>query len=229
VELAVALAIFTVIIGGVLMLWVNLQNTYFAASERAEVQGDVRLAVDQMTRDIAKAGRDVLQCAFDSEAYTQCSGAKLTRCRALASLGAAFTCAGIFIIPSATSTSIQVQMDLDADGLIDTSAPSEESVTYAFDSVNRRITRKQGTGTARTLAENIQSLALTYEGPQAGATGVCTGAWGTLDASASQTNRDCIQRVNITVVAQGSVGQIGASGQQTIQRTIETSVDLRTR
>lgn len=229
----ITLAIFSIIIVAVLLLWQSAQTAYFVGSERAEVQGDARVAVDQMARDLMKAGRDVLQCAFDSEAYTQCSGAKLARCRdappAGLGLGAGFSCSGRYIIPAATSTTIQVQMDLDGDGLIDTSAPSNESVTYAFDAANRRITRQQGTGTARTLADNIQSLTLTYEGPTV-LNSYCVGAWGVLTNTAgSQTQRDCIQRVTITLVARGTVGRFGQTGVETVQRTLRTTVDLRTR
>jgi prepilin-type N-terminal cleavage/methylation domain-containing protein len=229
VELMLTLVIFAIVTFAILTLWQHAQTAYFVGSERAEVQGDARVAIDQMARDLMKAGRDVLQCAFDSQAYTQCSGAKLTRCRSLASLGAGFSCAGIYIIPAATSTSIRVQMDLDGDGLIDTSAPSDESVTYAYDSANRRITRQQGTGTARTLADNIDSLALTYEGPTV-FNSYCVGTWGVLtNTAASQTERDCIQRVTIALVARGTVGRFGQTGVETVQRTLRTTVDLRTR
>jgi type II secretory pathway pseudopilin PulG len=225
VELMVTLGIFTIIIVAVLALWQSAQTAYFVGSERAEVQGDARIAVDQMARDLMKAGRDVLQCAFDSEAYTQCSGAKLTRCQGF--LGGGFSCAGRYIIPAATSTSIQVQMDLDGDGLIDTSPPSNESITYAFDAGNRRITRQQGTGTPRTLADNIDNLQLTYEGPTV-LNSYCIGAWGFFTPG-SQTQRDCIQRVTITLVARGTVGRFGQTGTETVQRTLRTTVDLRTR
>jgi prepilin-type N-terminal cleavage/methylation domain-containing protein len=229
VELMIALVIFAIVVFAVLTLWQHAQTAYFIGSERAEVQGDARIAIDQMARDLMKAGRDVLQCAFDSEAYTQCSGAKLARCRALPSLGAGFSCAGKYIIPAATSTGIQVQMDLNSDGLIDTSAPSTESITYAFDAANRRITRKQGTGTAQTLADNIDSLALTYEGPTV-LNSYCIGAWGVLTNTAgNQTERDCIQRVTIALVARGTVGRFGQTGTETVQRTLRTTVDLRTR
>jgi type II secretory pathway pseudopilin PulG len=222
----VTLGIFAFILTAALTLWLGAQDVYFTTAEKAEVQADARLAVDQMARDVAKAGRDVLQCAFDSQAYTQCSGAKLTQCRAL--LGnPSFTCSGIYIIPAASSTSMQIQMDLDTDGLIDTSPPSVESITYAFDAANQRITRKQGTGTANTLAENIQNLTFAYEGPAPSATGVCTGAWGTITPS-TQTDRDCIQRVTITVVGGGTMNQLGAAP-VAVQRTIQTTVDLRTR
>lgn len=229
VELLVALLTFSLVVVAILTLWLHAQTSYFVGSESAEIQGDARVAVDQMSRDLMKAGRDVLQCAFDSQAYTQCSGSKLARCRALLS-DPSFSCSGVMIIPAASSTSVKVQMDLDGDGHIDTSPPSEESITYAFDAPNHRITRQQGTGTARTLADNIQSLTLTYEGRVPSGTGVCTGAWGVLtNVAADQTQRDCIQRVTITLVAQGSVVGVGGVGRDPVQRTIRTTVDLRTR
>jgi prepilin-type N-terminal cleavage/methylation domain-containing protein len=229
VELMLTLVIFAIVVFAILTLWQHAQTAYFVGSERAEAQGDARVAIDQMSRDLMKAGRDVLQCALDSEAYTQCSGAKLARCRLLASLGGSFSCAGIYIIPTATSTSIKVQMDLDSDGLIDTSAPSTESITYAYDAANRRITRQQGTGTAKTLADNIDSLAFTYEGPTV-LNSYCVGAWGALTNTAgSQTERDCIQRVIIRLVARGTVGRFGQTGVETVQRTLRTTVDLPTR
>jgi hypothetical protein len=45
----------------------------------------------------------------------------------------------------------------------------------------------------------------------------------------SQTIRDCIQRVTISLVASGGVGQFGSTGTATVQRTLRTTVDLRTR
>jgi hypothetical protein len=228
-ELVVSLAIFSLIVIGILGLWQQGQTAYFVSSEQAEVQGDARIVLDQMARDLAKAGRDVIQCAFDSEAYTQCSGAKLVRCQSL--LGGGFTCNDAWIIPVASSdasaVTIRVQMDLDADGLIDTSAPSEESVTYAWTSASKQVTRQQGVGTPRLLADNIESLGLIFEG-RTPFNGVCTGAWGVIDP-ASQTDRDCIQRITINLVASGSVGQFGGSGTATVRRTLRTSVDLRTR
>jgi hypothetical protein len=122
---------------------------------------------------------------------------------------------------------LRVQMDLDGDGLIDTSAPSEESITYAWTSGSKQITRQQGVGTARVLADNITALLLTFEGPTP-TNGVCTGTWAVLTPS-NQTTRDCIQRVTINLRASGGVGQFGSTGTATVQRTLRTTVDLRTR
>jgi type II secretory pathway pseudopilin PulG len=229
VETVIAMAMFALIVIGVLVLWQQGQSAYFVASETAEVQGDARVAIDQMARDLNKAGRDVTQCAFDSEAYTQCSGAKLARCQGL--LGGSFTCNNTWIIPvassSPTAATIQVQMDLDGDGLIDTSAPSNESITYAWTSGTKQLTRRQGVGTARVLADNIESLDLVFEG-RVPSNGVCTGAWGAITPT-NQTARDCIQRVTIDLVASTTVGTLGGSGNTTVRRTLHTTVDLRTR
>jgi type II secretory pathway pseudopilin PulG len=229
VETVIAMAMFALIVIGVLVLWQHAQSAYFVASETAEAQGDARVALDQMARDLTKAGRDVIQCAFDSEAYTQCSGAKLARCQSL--LGGTFTCSNKWIIPVASSsgsaTTIQMQMDLDSDGLIDTSAPSNESITYVWTSGTKQITRRQGVGTAQVLADNIQSLGLVFEGP-APTNGVCTGAWSTITPG-NQTDRDCIQRVTINLVASSTVGVLTGSGSATVRRTLQTTVDLRTR
>lgn len=229
VETAVAMAMFGIIVVVVLAVWQQSQSAYFVTSEVSEVQGDARVALDQMVRDLTKAGRDVIQCAFDSEAYTQCSGAKLARCQSL--LGGSFSCNDQWIIPvassSASAVTIRVQMDLDSDGLIDTSAPSDESVTYAWTSGTKQITRRQGVGTARVLADNIESLGLSFEG-KAPSNGVCTGAWSVLTPS-DQTTRDCIQRITIDLVASGSIGHFGGTGTTTVRRALRTSVDLRTR
>ena len=80
---------------------------------------------------------------------------------------------------SSSATTIQMQMDLDSDGLIDTSAPSNESITYAWTSGTKQITRRQGVGTAQVLADNIESMGLVFEGPLP-TNGVCTGAWGAI-------------------------------------------------
>jgi prepilin-type N-terminal cleavage/methylation domain-containing protein len=226
VELVVTLAIFAIITIGTFLLWSQGLSAYFVGSERAEVHGDARVAMDQMARDLMKTGRDVTQCAFDSEAYTQCSGAKLARCR-LALANPSFTCSGVYIIREATATTLWVQMDLDGDAAIDTSAPAEESIRYAYDSTTKQLLRQQGTGTANPLADNIQSMTFTYEGPPPGATGVCNGAWAVI-VPGSQSDRDCIQRVTINLSAQGSVGSF-SGGSATVSRTLRSSVDLRTR
>ena len=51
-ELVVALAIFSLIVVGILGLWQQGQTAYFISSEQAEVQGDARVAIDPLARDL---------------------------------------------------------------------------------------------------------------------------------------------------------------------------------
>ena len=109
-----------------------------------------------------KTGRDNTQCAFDSEAYTQCWREARAMSDRLAN--PTFTYSGVNIIREATGTTLWVQMDLDADAAIDTSAPSEESIRYAYNAATTDH-RQQGTGSANPLADGIQSL-VACEGPK---------------------------------------------------------------
>ena len=89
-------------------------------------------------------------------------------------------------VASYTSTTLTIQADLTGNGTISTSSSDNEQIAYAYDSTNMKITRQVGSGTAETLAENIDSLTFTYY--QASGT--------TLATSASE-----IRRVNIAISA----------------------------
>ena len=65
-------------------------------------------------------------------------------------------------VVSYTSSSLTIQADLNADGAISTSGNDNEQIAYAYDSVNKKITRQVGTDTAATLAENISAFTFTY-------------------------------------------------------------------
>jgi len=85
-----------------------------------------------------------------------------------------------------TSTALTIQADLNGDGSISPNSADNEQIAYAYDSANKNITRQVGSGTAETLAENINGLTFTYY--QASAT--------TLATSASN-----IRRVKIAIIA----------------------------
>ena len=55
-ELAVTLAIFALIMIGLISTWSKAQESYFIGSETAEVQQNVRAAIDFMVREIRAAG-----------------------------------------------------------------------------------------------------------------------------------------------------------------------------
>jgi type II secretory pathway pseudopilin PulG len=87
VELMVGLVLFALIMVGVLNAWSKAQQAYFVGSEIAEVQQNVRAAMDLMVREIRSAGRDVTQCAFDYTASNttftgiSCAPGKQTVCQ----------------------------------------------------------------------------------------------------------------------------------------------------
>ena len=64
-ELTVTLALFALIMIGVVSTWTKAQEAYFTGSEVAEVQENVRTAIDFMVREFRATGRDATVCAFD--------------------------------------------------------------------------------------------------------------------------------------------------------------------
>ena len=64
-ELVVTLALFGMLGAGVGGAWGKAQEAYFVGAESAEVQQNVRAALDFIAREIRSAGRDATVCAFD--------------------------------------------------------------------------------------------------------------------------------------------------------------------
>ena len=80
---------------------------------------------------------------------------------------------------------LMIQADLDGNGGISTSSSANEQITYAYDSTNKRITRKIGTGTVEALADNITAFTFSY-----------------LDSSgATTTTSSSIRQVAISITA----------------------------
>ena len=63
-----------------------------------------------------------------------------------------------------STTQLQIDADLNADGMISTSASDNERIIYAFDSTSEQITRKVGStsNTAQVLADNITGFSFDY-------------------------------------------------------------------
>lgn len=222
VELTIVLVIFGMIVAATMLLWEQTQKSYFQGSEAADLQANVRVALDQMAHEVRRAARNLTDCAFDFDALDNCSTAKRDTCRTkLGNTG--FDCNNVFAIPTATTTSLRIRQDLDSDGL---TTGTNEDVTFAFDSVNSRITRNPGGG-AQPLAEHIianpdgtpifQYWRYTLVG------GLCTGASLQTFTPGNQTDRDCIRRLTITLTARATIGG------ETLTRTARTDVDLRPR
>lgn len=162
IELVVTLALFALVMGGVVGTWGKAQEAYFIGSESAEVQQNVRAAMDFMVREIRSAGRDGTVCAFDyaTSSTVDCDGGKVANCTArLAGTGTPTWetgnglggpgCTGLYAIPfaQATATTLRIRSDRNHNGRIAglgnaiTSPASaadrgEEDVLYALSTVN---------------------------------------------------------------------------------------------
>ena len=161
-ELVVTLALFALVMAGVIGTWGKAQEAYFIGSESAEVQQNVRAAIDFMVREIRSAGRDASVCAFDyaTSSTVDCDGAKVANCTArLAGTGTPAWqtnngvggpgCTGLYAIPfaQARATTLRIRSDRNHNGRIAglgnaiTSPASaadrgEEDVLYALSTTN---------------------------------------------------------------------------------------------
>jgi type II secretory pathway pseudopilin PulG len=247
-ELAVTLAIFGMIMTGIMFTWSKTQEAYFVGSEAAENQQNVRAAIDFIVRELRAVGRDVTVCAFDYQGPTSldCTATKVSTCRVAKNLQAlgytANGCQSIFAMPFAnvTATSILIRSDRNDNGTVAGTANASgtdegaESVLYTLTTgapcpagVNACITRDDGTGPVAMVAVDITGLTFTYY-PRPG--------FPPCDAVppqnpcppfalplASQQQADNIGRINISVTSQTIIG-----GQQ-VNRKLVTDVVLKNR
>ena len=235
-ELAVTLALFGLIMTGVMMTWSKTQQAYFVGSEAAEAQQNVRAAIDFMVREMRAAGRDVTVCAFDYAGPTSfdCGATKATSCAA--KLGGGYTsCANIFAMPfaSATASTIQILSDRNDNGRA--GDLGEENVLYALANgappcppgVSACITRDDGTGPVAMVAVDIAGLTFEYY-PRPG--------FPPCDAVppqnpcppftlpfGNQYQADNIGRIRITVISQTTIGG------DIVRRRLDTDVMLKNR
>ena len=61
-----------------------------------------------------------------------------------------------------STSQLQIEADLDASGTLSTSSSDNERIVYIFDSGNKQITRKVGSGLAQVLADNITAFDFSY-------------------------------------------------------------------
>ena len=61
-----------------------------------------------------------------------------------------------------STSQLMIQADLDSSGTLSTSSGANEQITYAYDSANKWITRKMGTGTVEVLANDITAFTFSY-------------------------------------------------------------------
>jgi prepilin-type N-terminal cleavage/methylation domain-containing protein len=132
-ELVVTLALFGMVAAGIGGAWGTAQEAYFVGAESAELQQNVRAAVDFIAREIRSAGRDATVCAFDyaTDGTTDCDGAKVVRCASkLTGTGAppweadnglgGAGCVGLHAVPfaEATADTLRIRSDRNHNGRI---------------------------------------------------------------------------------------------------------------
>jgi type II secretory pathway pseudopilin PulG len=252
-ELVVTLGIFAAIMVGVLGAWTKSQEAYFVGSETAEVQQNVRAAIDFMVREIRATGRDLTNCAFDyatSGTFTaaDCTAAKAAACQI--KVGGSYTtggCQNIFAVPFGTvlgatvpsATAIAIRADRNDNGTVagtanaDASDPGGENVLYRLVAPGSCpgvpgvacITRDDGSGPQAMVAVDISGLTIRYF-PKPGFP-PCNATPPQNPCPqftpASQADADGIGRIQIEVTAQQVT--VGT----TVSRTLITDVYLRNR
>jgi type IV pilus assembly protein PilW len=199
VELLIGLVLVSLVFLGLLALLRSTQLAYSQGAAAADLQGDVRAALDQITHDLRRAGRNPRgTCTFAA-------------------------------LSAATSTSLQLQRDLDTLGnapgsCIDTSAGSEEQITLTYNAGAKTLTRQAGSATPTVLARHVEATGavFTYYYLPASGGGCVSGAL-TATTSPTATQRGCTRRVTVTV--RGNVGAPGGD----LSRLVRTDVDLRSR
>lgn len=243
-ELLVALAIFGLIMAGVIATWTKAQEAYFVGSDIAEIQQNVRTALDFMVREFQSTGRDVTACAFDFQGpgLTDCDASKVGTCATLIG-GAQGTfysggggCQNVYAMPfaDATQTRLRIRADRNDNGTIARSGSTpadgnDEDVLYQLETASANcptgvpacITRDEGLGPVAMIAVDVSNLIFEYF-PKVGYAG-CTAAPCTAFVPASQADADNIQRIRITVVAFSKVAG------NDVTRTLISDIELRNR
>jgi prepilin-type N-terminal cleavage/methylation domain-containing protein len=257
-ELVVTLAIFAVVMVGLVTTWGKAQEAYFIGSESAEVQQNVRAAIDFMVREIRSGGRDATVCAFDyaTASTLDCDGTKVANCAArLAGSGTPTWqtsngvggpgCTGLYAIPfaQATATTLRIRSDRNHNGRIAgmanalTSPASaadrgEEDVLYALSTTNCPPGVPQcitrDDGTGPVAMVAVDINGLTFTYYPRANFGPCAGVPNPCNNAFTLPLSTQAQADNIGRIRISIQAQQTVAG-QTVSRTLVTEVTLRNR
>jgi len=138
IELLVSMTISLAVLAAVAKTFTVQTRQNGAEEQMAQMQQNVRGALDLMVREIQMAKYDPAGTAFPAGTY-----------------GVTYS-----------ASQLEVKSDVaDGNGTISTATGSVEDIIYAFDSTNLYITRKLGSsGTADILADNVTSFTFAYYG-----------------------------------------------------------------
>ena len=257
-ELVVTIALFAIVMAAVVGTWGKAQETYFIGSESAEIQQNVRAAIDFMVRELRSAGRDVTVCAFDyaTSSTTDCDGAKVGNCTTrLAGSGTPTWqtgnglggpgCTGVYAIPfaQATATTLRIRSDRNHNGRIGglsnaiTSPASaadrgEEDVLYALSTSNCPTGVPQcitrDDGTGPVAMVAVDINGLTFTYFPRANFGPCAGVANPCNNAFSLPFSNQAQADNIGRIRISVQAQQQTAG-HTVSRTLVTEIMLRNR
>ena len=257
-ELVVTIALFALVMAGVVGTWSKAQEAYFIGSESAEVQQNVRAAIDFIVREIRSTGRDATVCAFDyaTSTTTDCDGAKVANCttrlagtgtptwQTANGLGGA-GCTGLYAIPYADArvNRLRIRSDRNHNGRIAgmgnamTSPASaadrgEEDVLYALSTMNCPPGVPQcitrDDGTGPVAMVAVDINGLTFTYYPRPNFGPCAGVANPCNNAFSLPLANQAQADNIGRIRISVQAQQQTAG-QTVSRTLVTEVTLRNR
>jgi len=130
-ELMVVLAILGMVMLTLMGIAVSTSRLHWRTSSLAGTQMSARQGMSLMETEIRQAGADPANPPI-----------------------------GVLGIVSAQSNVLRVRADLNGDGVLTTTEPSED-VTYSYDAVNKNILRNPGTG-AQVVVPDVSNLTFTY-------------------------------------------------------------------
>lgn len=257
-ELVVTIALFALVMAGVVGTWSKAQEAYFIGSESAEVQQNVRAAIDFIVREIRSTGRDATVCAFDyaTSTTTDCDGAKVANCTTrLAGTGTptwetanglgGAGCTGLYAIPYADArvNRLRIRSDRNHNGRIAgmgnamTSPASaadrgEEDVLYALSTTSCPPGVPQcitrDDGTGPVAMVAVDINGLTFTYYPRPNFGPCAGVANPCNNAFSLPLANQAQADNIGRIRISVQAQQQTAG-QTVSRTLVTEVTLRNR
>jgi type II secretory pathway pseudopilin PulG len=131
IELLVAVGVLGIVLLAVMGISLSTSRLHGKLSRRAEVQMGARQGLSLLATELRQAGADPADPPI-----------------------------GVVGIVAAQSDLIHIRADLNGDGVIQTSEPSED-VTYRFDPVARAVLRDPGSG-PQVVVPNVSAMALTY-------------------------------------------------------------------
>jgi type IV pilus assembly protein PilW len=131
VEVMVVLGITMVVLGVVATVLFSSTRLSSRTSQRADIQGGSRQALAMMTTELRQAGADP-----------------------------SIPPVGVVAIVYGDSVTVHVRSDLNGDGVLQTTEPSED-VTYSYSAASRVLSRDPGTGAVPYL-NRVSGMRLTY-------------------------------------------------------------------